>query len=247
MINPIVVIPIYNHPETIEQLVDQITEMEYPCFIVDDGSDEKTRTIVEHIAGENGLVQAFHRQQNGGKGRAVYDGLKWSREHGYTHAVLIDADLQHDPRDIPRFVERARNAPNSLIIGKPEFDETIPPARRYGRILSQVWVWIETLSTDIHDPLCGYRCYPIKRTLKIMDREHVGCRMEFDAELAVRFQWNGGKVVNLETPVRYYPDMVSHFRMFVDNIRISWMHFRLFFGMIFRAPRFIMSKVSADE
>ena len=61
--------------------------------------------------------------------------------------------------------------------------------------------------------------------------------MEFDPEILVRAVWAGMPVVSMPTNVTYPIDGVSHFKMWRDNVRISWMHTRLFFGMLWRAPR----------
>lgn len=63
--------------------------------------------------------------------------------------------------------------------------------------------------------------------------------MEFDSEIIVRLHWQGVAVVNLPVAVRYPLDGVSHFRLLRDNLRISWMHTRLFFGMLRRLPRLL--------
>lgn len=233
---PLVLIPAYNHPDTIAQLINEIASRDYSCLIVNDGSTDETGDIAEKLASEHDRTNVLHRSENGGKGAAVFDGLRWAKKEGYTHAVTIDADRQHDPRDISDFLDVSRSHPDSLVLGDPVFDETIPTSRKYGRMLSQVWVWIETLSVTIHDPLCGFRCYPVDRTLTIMEREPVGKRMDFDPEIAVRFYWSGGGIRNVPTDVKYFPGGTSHFDMLSDNLRISWMHFRLFFGSFLRYP-----------
>lgn len=244
---PVVLVPAYNHPDTIGQLVNEIVARDYSCLIINDGSTDGTGDVAEELATQHDQVAVIHRSNNGGKGRAVFDGLQWAENNGYTHAVTIDADRQHDPDTISKFLDVARSAPDSLVLGDPVFDETIPSSRKYGRILSQVWVWIETLSLRIHDPLCGFRCYPVKRTLAVMERETVGTRMDFEPEIAVRFYWNGGDVRNVSTKVRYFPDGTSHFDMVGDNLRISWMHFRLFFGSFLRYPWLVARWFSHDE
>ena len=90
---------------------------------------------------------------------------------------------------------------------------------------------------DIRDSMCGFRVYPLAPVLKLIDEETVGRRMDFDPEIIVRLHWRGIGVHNLATPVRYPTDGVSHFDVWRDNVRISRMHTRLFFGMIARLPR----------
>jgi len=79
--------------------------------------------------------------------------------------------------------------------------------------------------------------------MKLAARERVGTRMEFDPEILVRAVWAGVPVVSMPTNVTYPIDGVSHFKMWRDNVRISWMHTRLFFGMLWRAPLLIARRL----
>jgi hypothetical protein len=67
--------------------------------------------------------------------------------------------------------------------------------------------------------------------------------MEFDPEILVRAVWAGIPLVSMPTHVTYPIDGVSHFKMWRDNVRISWMHTRLFFGMLWRAPLLIARRL----
>jgi hypothetical protein len=120
----------------------------------------------------------------------------------------------------------------------------VPKARLYGRLLTHVWVWINTLSLAIKDSMCGFRVYPLADVVDVIDHARLGRRMDFDPEIAVRLVWRGLKVVNLPTPVSYPRDGVSHFDTLWDNVRISGMHARLFFGMLLRAPLLLWRRVA---
>ena len=103
--------------------------------------------------------------------------------------MQIDADGQHTLSDVRRFVEEARAHPDSVICGRPVFDASIPKSRYYGRYLTHGMVWLETLSFDIVDSMCGFRVYPLAATLALLDRQHIGARMDFDTEMLVRLHW----------------------------------------------------------
>jgi len=68
--------------------------------------------------------------------------------------------------------------------------------------------------------------------------------MDFDVEILVRLYWRGIAIVNRPTQVRYPADGVSHFRVWRDNLMISRMHAKLFFGMLLRMPLLLWRKVS---
>lgn len=236
---PTILVPIYNHGETIGDVLASIERLNCPCLVVDDGSDAEVRDHLHDLEHRYERVTVHHLSTNRGKGTAIHRGLSRARDRGFTHAVLVDADGQHRVEDVPRFLEAARDNPGALILGDPVFDDSIPASRLYGRKLSQFWVWVETLSFDIHDPLVGFRCYPVDRTLALVEQFSPGRRMEFEPEIAVLYQWTYGRIVNVPTPIRYDPDGVSHFRYVTDNVRISWMHMRLLCGMILRLPRLL--------
>jgi len=97
-------------------------------------------------------------------------------------------------------------------------------------------VRINTLSTRIEDAMCGFRVYPLAAIVELAKRASFGSRMEFDPEILVRAAWAGIPLISMPTQVTYPIDGVSHFKMWRDNVRISWMHTRLFFGMLWRLP-----------
>ncbi len=226
VLRPCVLVPTYDNPTTIRGVVERSLEHLPDVIVVDDGSGPEGRRAVEML-GREGLADVLLRDRNGGKGRAVKDGLLRARERGFTHAVQLDADGQHDSNDIPRMLEAAAATPGSVVLGAPIFDETAPRSRLIARKLSIFWAHVEAGNRVIRDPLCGYRVYPIEETLAA---HVIGDHMEFDPEMAVRLLWDGVPVVNVSTRVRYLrPDEggVSHFRIFRDNMLISWMHTRL--------------------
>jgi len=164
---------------------------------------------------------------------------------GYSHALQIDADGQHDVRDIPAFLAASVAQPDSVICGCPVYDASVPKGRLYGRYLTHVWVWINTLSFDIKDSMCGFRVYPLEPTVALIDATAIGRRMDFDVEVLVRLYWRGVGVVNQPTHVSYPSDGISHFRVWLDNVLISRMHTQLFFGMLLRLPALLWRKVRA--
>lgn len=237
---PCVLVPVYNHEGTLVLLLDKLKSSGLPCILVDDGSDAACRdTMVSLRQREAAWVRLVRHGTNQGKGAAVMTGLRAAAAEGFTHAVQIDADAQHSPADIPKFLDAACRTPRAVIAGCPIFDTSVPKARLYGRYATHVWVWINTLSLEIRDAMCGFRVYPIAPTLALAEKVRLGTRMEFDAEVIVRLFWEGVPVVNLPTPITYPADNVSHFHLWRDNLRISRMHACLFFGMLRRLPRLL--------
>jgi len=238
------VVPVYNHGGPVGRVVAALRAHGLPVLLVDDASEPLCAAVLDQLALQPG-VSLVRLPLNQGKGAAVMTGLRRAEALGWTHALQIDADGQHDTGDVPAFAAAAAAAPQQLICGCPIYDDSVPKARLYGRYATHIWVWIHTLSFALRDSMCGFRIYPLAATLRSMQGQHIGRRMDFDTEIAVRLMWSGMRVSNLPTRVHYPEDGVSHFRLWQDNLLITAMHTRLFFGMLLRAPLLLWRKVAA--
>lgn len=234
--NPCLLIPVYNHEGPLPSIVKRLAAYGLPCVLVDDGSAPACASVIQELTEQHSWVQSVRHEINRGKGGAVKTGIQWAKAQGYSHAVQIDADGQHDLSDLDKFLTAARRHPEATIIGRPIFDDSIPKLRFYARYLTHVWVYINTLSLQIADAMCGYRVYPVDACAKLIESTHLEERMAFDVEILVRLYWQGLNIVSIPTHVGYPQDGVSHFRGLEDNLRISLTHARLFFGMLVRLP-----------
>ncbi len=244
---PCVLIPIFNHWRTIRATVERLSVHALPIFIVDDGSDAATQRVLAELVAENASIRLFRLPQNSGKGAAVMRGMREAQAAGFSHALQIDADGQHDARDVPKFLAHGETNPHALVCGKPIFDESIPRSRLYGRYLTHFWVCVETLNPTIIDSMCGFRLYPLAATCNLIGRVTIPTRMNFDTEIFVRLTWQGLKSVNIETRVVYPEGGLSHFDMLRDNLRISLMHTGLCCGMLLRLPLLLWRKLFPPE
>jgi glycosyltransferase involved in cell wall biosynthesis len=212
--------------------------------LVDDGSGPACRLALESLSAATG-DRLLRLDVNGGKGAAVIAGLRAARASGYSHALQVDADGQHDLADVPRFIAQSREDPDAIVCGKPVFDASIPRIRFLSRYITHVLVWLQTLSLrEVRDSMCGFRLYPLDPVLEVIDQDGVGRRMDFDVELLVKLSWRGRRLRWLETRVRYPEDGLSHYRMLLDNLLLARMHARLVLGMIWRAPRIIARRIA---
>ncbi|MHA6633887.1 glycosyltransferase family 2 protein [Citrobacter farmeri] len=241
---PCVLIPCYNHGAMMSRVLARLQPFNLPCIVVDDGSDMTTQQELDRLAADTANLTLIRLAENAGKGAAVIRGLEAAAEAGFTHAVQVDADGQHAIEDIPKLLELAQAHPAALISGQPIYDDSIPRSRLYGRWITHVWVWIETLSLQLKDSMCGFRVYPVAPTCQLAQRVTLGKRMDFDTEVMVRLWWQGTPSYFVPTRVTYPPDGLSHFDAFKDNCRISLMHTRLFFGMLPRIPSLLLRRTS---
>lgn len=235
MHKPCAVIPVYNHEQAVPAVVDDLLRTGLPCVLVDDASDAGCAQVLARLAQQTNVFLVT-LPVNQGKGGAVMAGLREAARLGFSHALQVDADGQHDLGDVQTFLEHSRHAPQALVCGYPQYDASVPKGRLYARYLTHVWVWINSLSLQIPDSMCGFRVYPLPATLALIDTVRLGKRMDFDPEILVRLAWRNQPMRWLPTRVHYPQDGLSHFRLVHDNALISKMHAKLFFGMLVRAP-----------
>ncbi|WP_028534765.1 glycosyltransferase family 2 protein [Paludibacterium yongneupense] len=240
---PCLLIPCYNHGSTIAATIERLREYGYPIFLVDDGSDEVSRLELERVAAREPLLRLIRHPRNLGKGAAVMRAMREAHAAGHSHGLQVDADGQHALQDVPRFFELARRHPDTVVCGRPVYDDSVPRARLYGRYLTHFWVWVETLSFAIGDSMCGYRCYPLAPAVALIARGRIPLRMDFDSAMIVRLYWMGLPVRNLATRVIYPAGGLSHFDALRDNLRISKMHALLFCGMLPRIPMLLWRRL----
>jgi uncharacterized protein (DUF2062 family) len=139
--------------------------------------------------------------------------------------ITVDADGQHDPRDIRAFLPRLADD-TQVIIGRRRMRDGGAPWRsRFGRAFSDLWLRIET-GQVVRDSQSGFRAYPVRLLSQLRLR---GRRYEFEVEVLVKAAWAGLTLASVEVGVTYEPAerRVSHFRGWQDNGRIAAMHSRL--------------------
>jgi len=238
-----VVVPHYDHIEQFRKYLPKLVTQGYPLVIVDDASPqrvfEQLQQLLSQMAPDTVLVR---HPQNLGKGGAVMTGLQTASAAGFSHAIQVDADGQHDASALGRLHEVSRCHPDCIVCGEPVFDQDISRLRYYARHLTLFLAWAETLSTEIRDALCGLRVYPLEPLLGLLKKVARSNRMDFDPEILVRAVWADIPLRYVPVQVQYPVGGVSHFRYLRDNLIISWMHTRLLAGMLPRAPGLMLRK-----
>lgn len=241
-----IIIPHYDHVDQFRMLLPALLDQDLPLFVVDDATPAPALSSLQQLLAEMApdAVLLRHRE-NRGKGAAVVTGLKAALDAGFTHALQIDADGQHSAADIPAFCAAARKMPDAIVCGRPVFDESISTLRYYARYITLAFSWLECLSTDIEDAMCGFRLYPTRSAVDLVDRSNAAARMSFDPEILVRACWAGIPLVYIPVEVQYPESGRSHFHYLRDNLQISWMHTRLIAGMVLRLPMLLWRRIAA--
>lgn len=231
-------IPVYNHAAALMGVVRAVKRL-LPVIVVNDGS---TDGVERMLAGEPGVEVVTH-PVNRGKAEALRTGFRRALELGYSHAISLDADGQHLPADIPKFIEACRARPDAILVGIRDFTAPgIPAARRRANRFSNLWFRISS-GVRLADTQCGFRCYPLANTLLIDARSE---RYGYEFELMARAAWIGIPLIQVPVGVLYdeATSRGSHFRPVVDFLRITRLNARLL-ALAFFVPgplRAIMSK-----
>ena len=240
---PCCIIPSRNHHLVVAEVVAQARACRLPVFLIDDASGQPAQGVLATLAGEG--VRLTRLEQRAGKGGAVTLGLRQAAAAGFSHAVQLDADGQHDLSRLPDLLALAEAQPAALVSGVARYDASVPKLRRWGRQLTHFWVWVETLSFSIADSMCGFRAYPLAPTMRLLEHASIGRFMDFDTDIMVRLYWQGTPVVMLPVAVIYPPDNTSNFDMLRDNWRMTKLHARLTVSMLPRAPRLLWRRLRA--
>jgi len=216
-----VLIPVYNQPQRLREVVERcLTQVDSVC-VIDDGSDEPVASLLEGLP-----VELLRHETNRGKGEALCTAARHLRGQGFTHMVTLDADGQHYPEDLPLFLDAVVAAPETLFLGVRDFVQAqAPGTSRFGRAFGNFWVRVQT-GQRVEDIQTGFRAYP----LLLFERlSHLTRRYGFEVEVVVRALWGGVPVRSLPIRVYYAPpgERHSHFHKLYDNVRLSLLNTHL--------------------
>lgn len=244
----LVLIPSYNTGPRLFETVERALAVWQPVWVVIDGSTDGTGRAL--AAWQRQGLRVLNIDQNSGKGGALLHGLRAALAEGFTHALTMDADGQHDPSAIPEMMHRSQSQPSAMILGVPIFDSSAPGLRVAGRRVSNNLADIVTLWAGIGDSLFGLRVYPIAPLLRAFSTTRWMRRFDFDPEAAVRLCWQGVVPVNVPSAVRYYAPSdggVSHFKYGRDNALLGFMYLRLFAGFAWRWPILLARRLRSSR
>lgn len=171
----VAIVPAYNEGKRVRGVVEGAA-VHLPVWVVDDGSSDDTVSTAE-AAG----ARVIRQPRNMGKGEALKAGFKAALAAGAEAVVALDADGQHDPEEIPRFLSLWQETHADLIIGARDFAQ-MPPLRRVGnRLGSAIFSW--AIGTHIPDNQSGYRLVSHHLMDAMLDAEEGG--FEFEVEMIV--------------------------------------------------------------
>jgi len=212
-----VIIPTYNNDKTLEDVLQRVLKFTSDVIIVNDGSTDNTPSILQKY----NHLQILTISRNTGKGNALQIAFKHAIQLGFRYAITIDSDGQHFPEDVPLFLDRIEENPDSLILGARNMSQDgIPVTSNFGNNFSVFWFRVET-GINVPDVQTGYRLYPLYRIREL--KRHFSVKFEYEVEILVRLAWMGVNVLSVPVRIYYAPkeERVSHFRKVRDFSRVS--------------------------
>ena len=208
----------YNEGQHVGAVVTDTAPHVAQVFVVDDGSTDTTAAR----AREAGAVVLGH-ERNRGKGCAIRTGLLHVLQQPCTHVLLLDADGQHDPSEIPKLVARAERGAGEFVIGERELvKEAMPAARFYSnRIGSRILSWF--IGADIADSQSGFRLIraDLLRTVRL-----TGSRYEIETEMLIKLVRAGARLERVPVRRLRYDGARSKMRPFRDTFRTCMLALR---------------------
>lgn len=208
----LIVIPHYNHADTLRRVCAQALSVCPDVLVADDGSTTSPEKLLTGLP-----VKLLRFEKNRGKGAVILDSANWAHENGFTHMITLDADGQHNPADAVKLVRMSQKYPRALVIGVRKFDKSVPASSRFGREFGGFWVHFQT-GKKVRDIQSGFRCYPVEllRAVRTWTR-----RYTFEVEIVVRARWAGFDVRETKVSVSYPKERISHFHKLKDNGRLT--------------------------
>ena len=192
----IIVVPTYNEKGNIEVIYQKIFKATSSCdlLVVDDNSPDGTGKIADQIAKKDHRVFVLHRPGKMGLGSAYVHGMRTALQKGYQNIIAMDADISHDPSNLPRMLEQIKT--HDLVIGSRYVKDggmVNWNARRFliSQLANLYCRWM--LGLKQADCSGGYKCYRSELLAKL-DLDKVFSKgYSFQVEILYRALRVGGK------------------------------------------------------
>lgn len=206
-------IPAYEEGQRIAAVVRAAAE-HLPVVVVDDGSSDDTADAAERAG-----ATVLRQRPNAGKGAALRAGFRHALEAGAVAVVTLDADGQHDPAELPRFLEAFAHRRPELVIGRRD-PSSMPLVRRLSNVIGGLILAV-ALGRPVPDNQSGYRLIGRQLMRAMLDSEESG--FEFEVEMIARCIALGLPIdaVPIRTIYEGAPSHIRPWRHFTEFLRIT--------------------------
>jgi glycosyltransferase involved in cell wall biosynthesis len=207
----IALIPAYNEATRVGEVVARACRQADEVVVIDDGSKDGTAAVAEKAG-----AKVLRHEQNRGKGGAIATALDYFNRSEAEFAVLLDADGQHDPSEIAKFVETADRGQADIVVGdRMGNTEDMPAVRRLTNQFTS-WVTSKLARQRIPDSQCGFRL--LRRTV-LKDLRLSTARFETETEMLIQAARAGHKIISIPVRTIYEEGHASHIHPVRDTIR----------------------------
>jgi len=215
------VIPAFNEEKYIYDVAKIAKEFVDVVVVVDDGSIDKTfrRAI------DSGAVVLRH-EENMGKGAALRTGFKYALEHGADIVVTLDGDMQHDPLEIPKFLEKIREEDADIVVGSRFLEKVkgMPIQRRLSNFITTK-VLNKVFKVPVTDSQSGFRAFKRKVLEKVTFKDN---RYGAETEILIEAKRKGFNIVEVPISVKY-ENQKSKIRPIRETFSWIWLIIKKYF------------------
>lgn len=215
-----VIIPTYNEAKNITLLVEKIFQIQIPdlrVVIIDDNSPDGTGKIAEKLS-KSYPITVLHREKKQGIGSAYCLGFQYALNHQADIIIQMDADLSHNPKEIPKFIEEIKNE-TEMVIGS----RRIPGGKIFGwNLWRHLCSWAATnfsrflLDLKTKDITSGYRGYKSQALKAINISKIKSSGYAFFEEITYRAEKQGIKIK--EIPIIFLDRRSGHSKLGLKEI-----------------------------
>ncbi len=237
----LVVIPTYNEAQNIAAILDRVLVLQPPvdALIVDDGSPDGTALIVSGFAEKYpGRIHLIERPSKQGLGSAYLTGFRKARDLQYTYICEMDADLSHNPKDLPKLIATVASGEADLAIGSRYIDGVRIMNWPLSRLLLSYFAGVYTrviTRLPVEDVTAGFKCFNCK-VFEAIDFSKVRSNgYSFQIEMTYRAWKKGFRIV--EIPIVFTERTEGQSKMSKSIVREAafkvWeLRFRQIFGRL---------------
>jgi len=211
MVSVCAVIAAYNEAATVADVVRGTRPHVSSVVVVDDGSTDATG---ERAQAAGAIV--LRHPHNRGKGVAVRTGIAHALQTSCSHVLLLDADLQHDPDEVPKLIERAKNGVGDFVIGERELKKGAMPAARFYSNLIGSRILSSFIGAPVEDSQSGFR---LIRAALLRQVDLTATGYEVETEMLIKLVRAGAVLERVTVQRLRYEGVASKIRPFRDTFR----------------------------
>lgn len=161
-----IVVPVFNEQKQISDVLNDLSKINIPIYIVDDGSTDRTLSILEKYLSKNKRIFFLKHRVNLGKGAALKTGCEAAFKFGNDAVIIMDSDGQHHVKDIPEFVRVLETEKYDIVFGSRNLSFGVPLVRFLGNKFASLLISL-LFKIYVTDLLCGFRAFTRKAYYKL--------------------------------------------------------------------------------